>query len=243
MRHDFAATRRCEDAPRLNYLLGVTRIIAVVVASDLRLVRDWVTRDLHSGPDVRVAGTAKDRHDAISLANGLAPDLIVIDRGMPESLVAVREISARFPRLRILAFGVHETEAEVAVCSDAGVHGFLPRDASSAELLECVRRAMHGEFIGSSVITGLLLQHIARRTSPLTATHLTAREVEIVRLLELGRSNKEIAVAAGIEVATVKNHVHRLLKKLQASCRSEAAAKWRRNGHAGTAGWIPRSAG
>jgi two-component system, NarL family, nitrate/nitrite response regulator NarL len=218
-------------------------LIDVLVASDLRLVREWLTRDLRTGPDVNVAGAAAKCADVMNLARRLVPGLLIVDRGMPDSLTAVREIIAQFPRTRVLAFGVHETEPEVAVCADAGIHGFVPRDASSAELLECVRRTMTGEFVGSSNVAALLLRHVARRTAPLAGSGLTARELEIVRLLELGRSNKEIAAAVGIEVATVKNHVHRLLKKLQASCRSEAAAKWRRNGDLGTSGWVARSAG
>ena len=217
--------------------------IDVLVASDLRLVRDWLTRDLGTGPDVTVTGAAANHADVVRLAGRLAPDLLIVDRGMPDSLIAVREIIAQRPRVRVLAFGVHETEPEVAVCADAGVHGFVPRDASSAELLDCVRLTMKGEFVGSPSVAALLLRYVARRTAPLGGSGLTARELEIVRLLELGRSNKEIAAAVGIELATVKNHVHRVLKKLQASCRSEAAAKWRRNGDLATSGWVARSAG
>jgi DNA-binding NarL/FixJ family response regulator len=192
---------------------------------------------------VTVLAAARDCTDVLALARQVVPPLVVIDRGMPDSLVAVRDIVAELAHVRILAFGVHETEPEVAVCSDAGVHGFIPRDASSAELLESVRRTMRGEFVGSAVVSSLLLQHMARRTAPLAGAHLTARELDIVRLLELGRSNKEIAAAVGIEVSTVKNHVHRLLRKLQARRRSEAAAKWRRTGPVNSGGWVARSAG
>jgi DNA-binding NarL/FixJ family response regulator len=217
--------------------------IDVLVASDLRLVRDWLTRDLRTGPDITVVAAGQERAETVTLARRFSPHLTIVDRGMPGSLIAVREITAHLPHLRVLAFGVHETEQEVAVCSDAGVHGFVPRDATSAELLSCVRRTMQGEFVGSATVSALLLQHVARRTSPLAGAGLTSRELEIVRLLELGRSNKEIAAAVGIEVATVKNHVHRLLKKLEASCRSEAAAKWRRSGPPGSNGWVARTAG
>jgi DNA-binding NarL/FixJ family response regulator len=215
----------------------------VLVAADLRLVRDWLTNDLDQASDLAVVGAAAGHTEAVSLARGLAPDLLMFDRSMPDGLLAVREILGELPRIRVLAFGVQETEPEIAVCSDAGVHGFIPRDASRATLLECVRRAMRGEFVGSATVSALLLEHFARRTAPLPGRGLSGREVQILRLIELGRSNKEIATAVGIEVATVKNHVHRLLRKLRAQNRTEAAAKWRHCGHGTTTRWEPRRSG
>jgi DNA-binding NarL/FixJ family response regulator len=77
----------------------------------------------------------------------------------------------------------------------------------------------------------------------MTGRELTAREIEVLRLLELGRSNKEIAAAMCIEVATVKNHVHPLLRKLKVKRRSEAVAKWRSSGQGARNGWVARRAG
>lgn len=217
--------------------------ISALLAADLRLLRDWLARELGAAPDVHLVAAAATAADAVSQARRLAPDLLLFDRGMPDGLLAVREIRAELPRIRVLAFGAHETEPEVAVCCDAGVHGFIARDASPTTLLESVRRAMRGEFVGSAVVSALLLAYFARRSAPEAARGLTGREVEILRLIELGRSNKEIAAAIGIEVATVKNHVHRLLRKLDARRRSEAAAKWRRCGAGSGTIWIARRAG
>jgi DNA-binding NarL/FixJ family response regulator len=209
----------------------------------MRLIRDWLTNDVSAAPDMVVAGAASCSADAVSLARHVTPDVLLFDRRMPDGLVAVREILAEHPRLRVLAFGVQETEPEVAVCSDAGVHGFVARDAAREDLVESIRLTMRGEFVGSPAVSRFLLWYFARRTAPLAGEGLTAREVEVVRLIELGRYNKEIAAAVGIEVATVKNHVHHLLRKLQASRRSEAAAKWRRSGPTGSTGWVARRAG
>lgn len=217
--------------------------IALLVAADLRLVRDWLARELGAAPDVRVAGAAAGATEAVTLARHLAPDLFLFDRGMPDGLLAVREIHAELPRTRILAFGAQETEPEIAVCADAGVHGFIARDASAATLVESVRRAMRGEFVGSASVSGLLLAYFARRSAPAAGQGLTAREIEVLRLIELGHSNKEIAAAVGIEVATVKNHVHRLLRKLDVRRRTEAAAKWRRSGARSGTTWVARRSG
>lgn len=217
--------------------------IRITVASDVRLLRDWLTNDLSLAPDFDMVGAATGRNDAVFLARRLNPDILLLDRSMPDGLVAVREILAELPRIRVLAFGVQETEAEVAVCSDAGVHGFVARDAARGDLIESIRLTMRGEFVGSAAVSSLLLLYFARRTAPSAGDGLTVREVEIVRLIELGRSNKEIAAAVGIEVSTVKNHVHHLLRKLQARRRSEAAANWRRSGRSGHSGWVARRAG
>jgi DNA-binding NarL/FixJ family response regulator len=229
--------------PQVVHRRDVPLRIRIVVAADVRLIREWLTNEVCAAPDFEVVGTAAGRAEAVSITRRLTPDVLLFDRRMPDGLVAVREILAEHPRVRVLAFGVQETEAEVAVCSDAGVHGFVARDATRADLVENVRLTMRGEFVGSTAVSSLLLRYFARRTAPLAGAALTAREVEIVRLIELGRSNKEIAAAVGIEVATVKNHVHRLLRKLQARRRSEAAAKWRRAGPSGGSGWVARRAG
>lgn len=216
--------------------------ISVLVAGDLRLVREWLAQDLASAPDVVVVGAAADRTTALSLARQLSPDALLLDRSMPDGLLAVLEIVAERPRMRVLAYGVQETEPEVAVCADAGVHGFVPRDASREVLIESLRRSMRGEFVGSATVSTLLLRHFVHRIAPLAGHGLTSREMQIAKQLELGRSNKEIATALGIEVATVKNHVHNLLRKLQARRRSEAAAKWRSCGRTGTTNWVARRA-
>jgi DNA-binding NarL/FixJ family response regulator len=216
---------------------------SILVAADLRLVREWLAHDLASAPDLTVVGTVADRMAALSLARRLSPDALVLDRSMPDSLRAVHEIVAERPRIRVLAYGVQETEPEVAVCWDAGVHGFIPRDATREVLIDSLRQIVRGEFVGSAAVSAFLLRHSVSRTAPLAGHGLTGREMEIVKQLELGRSNKEIAAALGIEVATVKNHVHHLLRKLQARRRSEAAAKWRSCGRAGTTTWVARRAG
>jgi DNA-binding NarL/FixJ family response regulator len=216
---------------------------SVLVAADLRLVRDWLAHDLASAPDLIVAGAAPDRPTTLSLVRKLSPDALLLDRSMPDGLLAVLDVVAERPRMRVLAFGVQETEPEIAVCSDAGVHGFIPRDATRDALIESVRRTVRGEFVGSATVSALLLRHFVHRTAPLAGHGLTGREMEIVKQLELGRSNKEIAVVFGIEVATVKNHVHNLLRKLRARRRSEAAAKWRSCGRGGNTTWVARRAG
>jgi DNA-binding NarL/FixJ family response regulator len=116
--------------------------------------------------------------------------------------------------------------------AEAGVAGLVPREASFEDLLCTVGHAVRGEFRCSPRFAGRLLQRLAQ---PRLAAHpperlssLTARETEIIRLIDQGLSNKAIAVELGIELATVKNHVHNLLEKLHVHRRAEAAARIRR---------------
>lgn len=215
----------------------------VLVASELRLVRECLEGALAAAPDLTVVGAAADRRSVVSLGRESSPEALVLDRRMPDGLPAVLELLAERPRTRVLAYGVQETEPEIAVCSDAGIHGFVPHDAGPEDLIDCLRRVLRGEFVGSARVSELLLRHFVRRTAPLAGHGLTSREVEIMRQLDLGRSNKEIAASLGIELATVKSHVHHLLGKLEARRRSEAAAKWRSSGRTNVAYWVPRRTG
>jgi DNA-binding NarL/FixJ family response regulator len=216
---------------------------SVLVAADMRLVREWLAHDLATAPDLLVVGAAADCTTTLTQSCRLCPDVLLFDRSMPDGLLAVVEILTQRPGTRVLAYGVQETEPEVAVCSHAGVHGFIPRDASREVLIESMRRTMRGEFVGSAGVSTLRLGPVVSRTAPRAGHRLTGREIDILRQLELGRSNKEIATVLGIEVPTVKNHVHNLLRKLRARRRSEATAKWRSFSWSAAMNWVARRAG
>ena len=131
----------------------------------------------------------------------------------------------------MVALGVADADDHVLGCAEAGVAGYVPRDASLDDLVAVIESAFRGEAICSPRIAGSLLRRIATLAAGQNGTmplaHLTGREREIVRLIDRGLSNKEIARDLGIEVATVKNHVHNILEKLQVRRRGEAAARMR----------------
>jgi two-component system, NarL family, nitrate/nitrite response regulator NarL len=127
--------------------------------------------------------------------------------------------------------GLPETDEAVLAYAEAGIAGYVSRDGSVQDLVTAIEGAVKGELRCSPRLAGTILRRLAWRAavggdvSPRTT--LTSRETEIVRLIDQGLSNKEIAVRLGIEVATVKNHVHNLLDKLRVHRRSEAAARLR----------------
>lgn len=216
----------------------------LLIVSDQRLLRDALVASFQPSADLSVAGVARSRVEAVALAHRLAPAAAVLDRTMPESLLAAREMLGWLPALRIMAIGVQETEPAVAACADAGIAGLAPRDDGGEALVDGVRRMLRGELICSATVARLLAQRrIAPNGHPDGVGPLTWRETQIARLLEQGQSNKEIARDLGIEVATVKNHVHRLLRKLDASRRSQVGPRWRRLASIGGLPWAIRTAG
>jgi len=169
--------------------------------------------------------------DAVALLSSNQPDVVLLDIAMPDSFAAAEVIGRIAPRASLVALGVpHETD-DVVRCAEAGIAAYVPRDASLEELLEAVDHARRGELRCSPKVAAGLLRRVAARAAQqeVPSLTLTAREREIVRLIDDGLSNKDIARRLGIEVATVKNHVHNALKKLRVRRRAEAAVRLRKS--------------
>src|SRR5439155_3862772 len=129
---------------------------------------------------------------------------------------------------RIVAFAVVETDAEILACAEAGVSAWVPREGSIDDLVATIESVERDELHCPPKLASTLFRRLASLTRRLPqrspADGLTAREREILALIDRGLSNKEIAVRLSVEVTTVKNHVHNILDKLQVSRRNEAAA-------------------
>jgi DNA-binding NarL/FixJ family response regulator len=204
-------------------------VIRIAIVSDVRLYRDGLAMVL-SGESglVVVASAAPCDVDAAALERW-APHIVLVDSGTIRTSNIIAELALASPRARVIAVAVQEdAKDEVIACAEAGVAGFVARDASAAELVDVIRTVTAGEARCSPRVTALLLQRLA-----LTAARygglglhgqLTLREREIVALIEAGLSNKDIARRLHIEVATVKNHVHSILGKFGVRRRGEAAA-------------------
>lgn len=198
----------------------------VAVVTDVRLYRDGLVLLLNSAPNIRVVGATTPTAVTIRQLAELCPDVVLLDTRSIRTADAVHDVTHFLPNARIVAFAVsEENEEEVIACAEAGVAGFVGRDAPMSELLDVVRCAARGEVSCSPRVTALFLRHIAEqagtRAAPRDAVSLTRREREVVKLIDSELSNKEIAGRLGIEVATVKNHVHNILGKCHLSRRSE----------------------
>ena len=205
--------------------------VRVLIVSDVRLYRDGLAHGLGAHHGLLVVGTATHIDEAIRLAADLLPSVILVDHALPDGFPAIRLILAARPGVKVVVLGVLEEDENVLACAEAGVAGYVPREASLEDLIEAIECAARGELRCSPQIGATLLRQLARRAAgsedARSRPPLTSREVEIVRLIEQGLSNKEIAGRLGIQVATVKNHVHNLLEKLRIHRRTEAADRLR----------------
>ena len=207
-------------------------MIRVVIACDIRLYREGLLLYLARRDELGVVGTACTTDETYRVAESLRPDVLLLDMAMLDSFEIVQHLRRIVPETHVLALTLPELDGAVIACAEAGVAGFVMRDASLAELVEGIRAAAHGEARMSRRAAATLLRRVgtlaANRVPPSPRTELTAREREIVELIQHGLSNKAIAARLHIEAATVKNHVHNILDKLQVRRRGEIAALLRR---------------
>jgi DNA-binding NarL/FixJ family response regulator len=159
------------------------------------------------------------------------PDVLILDVARASSLEVCLPLRQALRDVKIVAFAVAEVDREVIACAEAGVSGFVSKRGSTQDLVAAVHRAVRDELLCSPRTASLLFNHIAvspRRSTAAGDNNLTPREREIVALIEKGLSNKAIARLLRIQEATVKNHVHSILTKLQVRRRAEAVEHTRR---------------
>jgi len=206
-------------------------MIRIVIVGEIRLYRDGLAEVLGHKPGIEVVGSLGDRQGAYEAISMLRPDVVLLDMATAGSHEAVSRIRELAPDIRVVALGIADVERDVLSCAEAGVSGYVPREGSLDSLVDAIQSAVQGELRCSPQMAGTMLRRIAAlsalRPGVVDTQALTSREKEILRLIDEGCSNKEIAKRLGIEVATVKNHVHNLLDKLHVHRRGEAAAQLR----------------
>jgi len=206
--------------------------LSVAVIARIRLYRDGLADLLADAPGVAVVAAAASPAEVRERLRREPPDVVLLTAGSDEGPALVRRIVALAPGTAVVVLGIADDDLAVLSLAEAGVSGYVRIDASGEELLAVVRAVSRGEAPCSPQISGALLRRVAalarRETPPAPDRDLTAREREIVGLIDDGLSNKEIATRLHIEVTTVKNHVHHVLEKLSVRRRGEAAAVVRR---------------
>jgi two-component system nitrate/nitrite response regulator NarL len=207
-------------------------VIRALVVSDIRLYREGLAAALAAGGRCDVVATAPNGFAALEATEAHRPDVVLLDLALVDSGNAVAHLAAVDPPVKVVALGVREVPSEVIALAEAGVAGYVTRDATLDELVQVVESVARGEMVCSPRIAALLLQRVAaargRGARRDLDARLTPRENEIVVLIDEGLSNKQIAHRLSIEVATVKNHVHNILDKLGVEGRAAAAAHVRR---------------
>ncbi|BCJ47176.1 DNA-binding response regulator [Actinoplanes ianthinogenes] len=210
-------------------------MIRVLLADDQRLFREALAALLSVQDDVQVVGEAADGAQAVELSARLSPDVVLMDLRMPvmDGATATRRLRDEQPAVRVIALTTFDDDADVFAAIQAGAIGYLLKDASSERLMEAVRAAVRGESVLEPGVAAKLVSRVAQLPpavpAPLVAP-LTGRELDVVRLLAGGRSNREIATALFLAEGTVKNHVTNALAKLGARDRTQAALRARELG-------------
>jgi DNA-binding NarL/FixJ family response regulator len=212
-------------------------MLRVLVIAEVRLYREGLASVLAAHADIGVVGSRCRWQDAVPLVAQVRPDIVLLDAPPGEKAMAVRQLTGGgggadpAPPVRVVALSVGDHQ-DVMAWAEAGVCGFVTRDDSVAELVAVLRGVAKDELPCSPRIASALL----RRIGALAAHHgagppptgpqaqLTARELEVLDLIGRGLANKEIARKLYISLATVKNHVHHILDKLQVERRADAVA-------------------
>lgn len=196
-------------------------MIRILVVDDQQLVRMGLRMLFEQAQDIEIQGEADNGAEAVRLAERLTPDVVLMDLRMPgmDGITATRRILAARPATRIVALTTFDDDDHLYPVLAAGACGFLVKDTPPTELLAAVRRAAGGEApFSRDILDRLVAQALHARTSSDTPTDLpvpgiTPREREVLGLLGVGLSNKEIADRLHLGVTTVKTHVASLMAK------------------------------
>lgn len=202
--------------------------ICVLVLDPIRLNRDNLVAMLAREPSVAGAVGVADGTEAVRALHQHSVTVILISMASAANRAICRELVGATEPVPVIAYAVSGGYSEVVACAEAGVAGYVLQDDSQAELVRAVETAAAGDVWCPPRVAAVLMRRMgpngAASVAPAGAARLTVREREILALIDEGMSNKEIARKLGIEIRTVKNHVHNLLEKLHVHRRAEAAA-------------------
>jgi DNA-binding NarL/FixJ family response regulator len=203
--------------------------IRVLVVDDQAVVRRGLLAYLAGDPDLDIVGEAEGGAEALDLlgrldAVGRRPNVVLMDLQMQpvDGVESTRQIRARYGDVEVVALTSFADEERVRGALEAGATGYVLKDAEPEEVAAAVRAARHGDLRLGAAVAQTLVESLRapRREHP---PELTARELEILRLLGEGRANKEIAAELGISERTARTHVSNILRKLDLSSRTQAA--------------------
>lgn len=202
-------------------------MVGLALVGGSALYRESIRRVLDEAGGLEVVGTAASLAEAAPLIERGRSDVLVVDLQWERDLAGLASTKDRHPDVRLIALGVDDDEATVIGCAAAGVVGYLAHDTTAAELVQAIKRVAKGELVCPPPIVETLVRWLSRRPGRAAASALdglTRREHEVIELVGLGLSNKQIAERLCIQVATVKSHVHSILTKLDLDRRAEVVA-------------------
>jgi DNA-binding NarL/FixJ family response regulator len=196
--------------------------ITILIVEDQRIVREGLRAVLEDEHEIAIVGEASNGQEAIELFAKLQPDVVLMDLQMPvmDGPEATRRIRELSPAARILVLTTYATDEFIFKALRAGAQGYLLKDASVDELMGAIRSVYAGQTLLAPAVAARLVVGVSAGGPD----SLTARELEVLKLIGQGRSNGEIAASLSIAPRTAKVHVQNILSKLGATNRTEAVS-------------------
>jgi two-component system, NarL family, nitrate/nitrite response regulator NarL len=211
----------------------------VLIVDDHPIFRQGLAMALEEAGDLTVCGQGASAEDAIALARSLQPDVVLVDLSMPGGgLVALHAIHAEHPQMRLAVLTASENGEDVMAALRGGALGYVVKGVDGLALVEAIREVAAGQGYIAPVLAARILSEMSvdSAKNPANAvadegslSQLTPREAQVLELVAAGLSNKEIALRGDMQEKTVKHHMTRILHKLQARNRTEAAMILRRS--------------
>jgi DNA-binding NarL/FixJ family response regulator len=198
----------------------------VLIVDDHPVTRDGLKTAFGITEEIDVVGEASSGEEAIKFAQDLSPDVIFMDVRMPgmNGIQATRIIRERRPDTKVILFTIDESRVSVAEAIQAGVSGYLLKDAGVNELVNAAKQAMAGKAVIHPTLTQAFIEEVQLVDRKPSEAPLSPREIEILQKVAYGASTKEVADQLGISFHTVKTHLERIFEKLGANDRAQAVA-------------------
>lgn len=200
--------------------------VKVMIADDHSMIREGLKQLLELEGDFEVIAEACDGEDCLDKLATVTPDILLLDINMPKmnGLEVLQKMKDKKMKVKVLVLTVHNEVEYLLKAVDIGVNGYLLKDSESAELKKAILSVVNGEdYIQPSLIPVLNAKMIDRNHDSALIEDLTRRELEVLKLLAVGKYNKEVAEELEISERTVKNHVSNIFKKIHVTDRTQAA--------------------
>ena len=199
--------------------------ISVLLVDDHAIVRQGLRTYLGLQPDIEVVGEGSDGREAINLVRDTLPDIVLMDLVMPnlDGVEATRQVTALSPSTRVIVLTSFSEDEKVFASIKAGAQGYLMKDVLPQDLVRAIRTVHRGEAQLDPEIARKLMQEFTNPQPTAPKHDLTERELDVLRLIAQGKSNKEISDDLVLSEKTVKTHVSNILQKLHLSDRTQAA--------------------
>ena len=207
--------------------------IRILIADDHQLLREGIRNFLSLEPDFEIVGEAANGEEAVTQAEALKPDVMLLDINMPKAngIEVASRLKESCPEVRILALTIHDDQNYMMNMIQSGAAGYLLKDVEPSMMVQAIRRVAAGESYVEPSLTKKLFQGITNHEEKKKATpapgmmegeRLSAREIEVLRLIGKGMSNAEIARELYLSEKTVKNHLTNIFRKIDVTDRTQA---------------------